>query len=92
MLIVYLIERAEEENIPGIMLLLDFEKAFDTVEWSFLLKTLDFFGFGKDLCSWVKTFYTDQTSCILNNGHCSVFFDITRGVRQKILCLLIFLF
>jgi hypothetical protein len=51
-----LIERAEEENIPGILLLLDFEMAFDTVEWSFLLKTLDCLGFGKDLCSWVKTF------------------------------------
>lgn len=81
-LIFDLIERAEEENIPGILLLLDFEKAFDTVEWSFLLKTLDFFGFGKDLCNWVKTFYTDQTSCILNNGHCSELFYITRGVRQ----------
>jgi hypothetical protein len=57
-----------------------------------ILKTLDFFGFGKDLCNWVKTFYTDQTSCILNNGHCSDFFDITRGVRQEILFLLIFLF
>jgi hypothetical protein len=76
-LIFDLIERAEEENIPVILLLLDFEKAFDTVEWSFL-----FFGFGKDLCNWVKTFNTDQTSCILNNDHCSDFFDITRGVRQ----------
>jgi hypothetical protein len=80
-LIFDLIERAEEEKIPGILLLLDFEKAFDTVEWSFLLKT---FGFGKDLCNWVKTFYTDQTSCILNNGHCSEFVDITRGVRQAV--------
>ena len=77
-----LIERAEEENIPGMLLLLDFEKAFDTVEWSFLLKTLDSFGFGKDLCNWVKTFYTDQTSSILNNGHCSELFDINRGVHQ----------
>ena len=68
------IERAEEENIPGILLLFDFEKACDTVEWFFLIKTLHFFGFGKDLCNWVKIFYNDQTSCILNNGHCSEFF------------------
>ena len=44
-LIFDLIERAEEENIPGILLLLDFEKAFDTVEWSFVLKSLVSFRF-----------------------------------------------
>jgi hypothetical protein len=58
-----LIERAEEGNIPGIVLLLDFEKAFDTVEWSFLLKTLDCFGFGKDLCNWVKIFTLINKLC-----------------------------
>jgi hypothetical protein len=63
-----------------------------TLEWSFLLKTLDFFGLGKDLCNWVKKNYADQTSCILNNGNCSEFVDITRGVRQEVLFFLIFLF
>ena len=81
-LIYDLIERAEEENIPGILLLIDFEKAFDTVEWSFMEKTLKFFGFGNELCRWIQTFYTDLNSCILNNGHCSNFFPINRGVRQ----------
>ena len=42
-----------------------------------------FFDFGKTLFNWVTTVYTDQTSCILNNGHCSALFDITRGVRQQ---------
>ena len=65
------------------MLLLDFGKACNTVEWSFLLKTVDLLGFGKRMFNWVTTFYTDHTSCILNNGHCSELFDITRGVGQK---------
>ena len=36
----------EDEDIPGILLLVDFEKAFDTIEWSFIEKTLKFYGFG----------------------------------------------
>jgi hypothetical protein len=48
-----------------------------------LKKTVDFFGFGKTLFNWVTTVYTDQTSCILNNGHCSACFDITRGVHHQ---------
>ena len=64
------------------MLLLDFEKAFDTLEWPFMNKALQFFGFGPDFCNWVKTLYANTKSCVINNGHCSNFFDIKRGVRQ----------
>ena len=31
---------AEAENISGLLLFLDFEKAFDTVEWVFIKKNL----------------------------------------------------
>ena len=30
-----IMEQTEIQNIPGILLLLDFRKAFDTVEWDF---------------------------------------------------------
>ena len=77
-----LIDKLEEEDIPGLLLLVDFEKAFDTVEWSFIEKTLDFYGFGPTLCRWIKCFYTDITSTVTNNGHLSEFFNLARGVRQ----------
>jgi len=38
------------KNIPGLLLFLDFEKAFsDTLEWSSILKTLQHFYFGSTI-------------------------------------------
>lgn len=77
-----LIEKTEEEDIPGLLVLIDFEKAFDTLEWSFMDKALNFYGFGSNICKWVKVLYANAQSCVINNGHCSNFFTIKRGVRQ----------
>ena len=76
------IQYATEKNIPGLLLFIDFEKAFDSLEWTFILSTLRSFGFGTSLINWVKTLYSHTESCILNNGWASNFFEIQRGVRQ----------
>jgi hypothetical protein len=34
---------------------IDISKAFDTIEWSFLIKVLQSFGFNNKLCSWIET-------------------------------------
>ena len=73
---------AKEKNIPGLLLFLDFEKAFDTIEWPFIRKTLEFFGFGPGIIKWLNLFYQSSESCVLNNGWASDFFKIQRGVRQ----------
>ena len=70
------------KNIPGLLLFLDFEKAFDTVEWSFLHKTLHHYNFGPSAIQWIKLFYHNTENCILNNGWSSDFFKLERGVKQ----------
>jgi hypothetical protein len=40
---------ADQKNIPGLLLLIDFEKAFDTVSFSFLRKVLQFYKFGSNI-------------------------------------------
>ena len=77
-----IITYTETQNIPGILLFIDFEKAFDTLEWNFIVRTLRYYNFGDSLITWVKLFYTDISSCIQNNGWSSFFFNLTRGVRQ----------
>ncbi len=69
-------------NLPDMIVTLDFEKAFDSVSWDFLLQTLQAFGFGPIFCSWIQTLYSDPQIRVMNNGHNSEFFTISRGIRQ----------
>ena len=65
-----------------LVILLDFEKAFDSLEWSFISKSLEFFGFGEYIIYWFQTLYKNVESCVQNNGHLSERFVVRRGVRQ----------
>ena len=66
--------------------MIDFERAFDTEEWSFIENTLQFYGFGQSLQKWIKTFYCDISSAVTSNGHVSKFVSLGRGFRQETLC------
>ena len=70
------------ENISGLMIFIDFHKAFDSLEWDYLCKCLEAFNFGEDFIGWVKTFYKDIESCVQNNGFFSDHFKLERGVTQ----------
>ena len=72
----------KQKNIPGAAVLLDFEKAFNSIEWNYLQKCLKVFKFGPQLRQWIKVFYNDISSCVLNNGFQSKHFTLPRGVRQ----------
>ena len=54
------LDLTKDQNIPGILVALDFRKAFDSLEWPFIMRTLDAFNF--------STFYTNIERAILNNG------------------------
>ena len=72
----------EIHNLPGMVMLIDFEKAFDSISWSFIRKTLEFFEFGPDIRKWIDIFYKDITACVAVNGSYTRWFQIQRGVRQ----------
>jgi hypothetical protein len=91
-LICDIIEKCDESNISGALILLDFEKAFDSVEWNFIRKSLAFLGFGPSIIHWFEAFYHNSESCVLNNGHLSKRCRIERGTVKGTLYPLIYLF
>ena len=72
----------EEQNIPGLLLLIDFEKVFDSVPWSFIYETLKYFGFGISIIQWIKLFSKNAKLAVTQGGNLSDFFYIGRSCRQ----------
>ena len=77
------VNQTKIQNIPGILVQLDFCKAFDTIEWSFIKRSLALFNFGDSIQQWVSTFYNNSEPAVLNDGFCTNFFKLLRGVRQS---------
>jgi hypothetical protein len=73
---------AEESNQDLVLLLLDFEKAFDRIEWGFLFTALEKFGFGDTWIRWVKALYKEASSAVKMNGETGLDFQLARSVRQ----------
>ena len=69
-------------KLPGILLFIDAEKVFDSIEWDFLYQPQKAFNFCPTLVRWIKTFYNNLSSCVINNGLFSKPFKLERGVRQ----------
>ena len=46
----------EKNNIPGMILMLDFATAFDSLSWKFMHNVLEFFNFGPNNIQWTKMF------------------------------------
>ena len=69
-------------NLPGLMVTIDFEKAFDSLSWNFLFKVLEKFNFGQSFIKWVRIFYTNISSCIMNNGIATPLFSVKEGLDR----------
>ncbi|KAJ1161342.1 hypothetical protein NDU88_001829 [Pleurodeles waltl] len=66
-------------HTPLALLLLDFEKAFDTVDWSYLEHVLQRNGFGPKFRGLVRLLYSNLTARVQVNGVISDPFPIGRG-------------
>ena len=81
-LILDIIEHTESNNLPGSIVLLDIEKAFDSVKHDFLLRVLKYFNFGDKFISWIKVIYSGRQSYVMNNGFLTERIAMERGIFQ----------
>ena len=68
MLIGNVILFAKEGNLTGLLLFLDFKKVIVTIEWPYVLKTLNYFSFTPNFLKWIKCLCNNIESCVMNNG------------------------
>ncbi|KAJ9536534.1 hypothetical protein OSB04_un000286 [Centaurea solstitialis] len=61
---------------------IDLRKAYDTVDWNFLIKMLCGFGFHPVLCRWIEEMLNTTSFSIALNGETVGFFKGARGLRQ----------
>ncbi|GBG81473.1 hypothetical protein CBR_g32463 [Chara braunii] len=76
------LEILEKEDLDVAVLLIDLEKAYDRVNWTFVMTTLRVMGFGDAFCRWVKVLYAFSTAVVQVNGVSSEEFQLSCSIRQ----------
>ena len=63
-------------KLNGMLVTINIQKAFDSVNHQFLILALKRFGFGKMFTKWVKTLLNNQESSIINGGFTARYFNL----------------
>ena len=80
-----MVDYAERDNLSGFLIAIDFEKAFDTLNFNFLVRTLHKFNFGPSFIHWIRVLYNNVSSCVMNNGLTTAPFMLGRGSERETL-------
>ena len=81
----------EKFKTKSYLVTIDIEKAFDSLDHSFLLTTLQKFRFGTNFTDWIKIFLYEQELCVINGGVTRQYFKLEKSARQgdpyQLMCL-----
>ena len=72
----------ESTGAAGMAILLDIQKAFDSIGWKFLRSVMVKFNFPESFLQWFDIFYRGKELHVINNGFISEVIFPSRGVAQ----------
>ncbi|RVW43416.1 Transposon TX1 uncharacterized 149 kDa protein [Vitis vinifera] len=76
------IDSTLKNNESGILCKLDIEKAYDKVDWNFILTIMEKMGFGEKWIRWIQWCISTASFSVMINGTPTGFFQSSRGLRQ----------
>ena len=71
-----------KNNLPHLILFLDFKKAFDSVFHQMLFELLHHIGIPDEFITWIQIMYYDSILLVHHNNWLTVPFSLDKGVRQ----------
>ena len=72
----------ETQNTQGILILVDFEKAFDILDWKFIQKVFELSNYGEKILSWISILQKGSKSLVSQNRFFSEPIYLERGCIQ----------
>jgi len=78
----YVKGQCKKKNTNSVLISLDAKKAFDSVDHSYIKRTLEAYGFGEHFIRTFQILYNDISARILVNGYTTEPIKIERGVKQ----------
>jgi hypothetical protein len=76
------VHELHRKKLNGVILKIDFEKAYDKVKWSFLQQTLRMKGFSDEWCALINSFVLGGSVSIKVNYDVGKYFQTKKGLRQ----------
>ena len=77
-----IITECENDDIQGILILVDFEKEFDALDWQFIQTVFELSNYGEKILNWIKIRQNGSKSVVSQNGYFSKPINLERGCRQ----------
>ena len=76
-----IIDYIKKKNRTGMMILVDFKKAFDSISHEYIYKVLKSFGFCEYIIKWIKILIGNHYVSTMNGGRIANRFRLKRGCK-----------